>query len=275
MVNTPRLAKLRASTAWLHRACGLAVALAVTIGAAGAATPLMIWPVDPVITEEQPAVAVWLENRGTAPASLQVRVLDWTQTEGEEIFSSQKDVVASPPISVVPAGKRQMVRLIATRRPPAGLEEAYRVVIDELPAPEDAQQKPQGADTGLGICLNVRYAIPLFVYGEGAQPFRPTKPLLGGGKGKPLPPSLTWTTTKQGNRYHLVVRNQGAGHARLTAVQWNAGPRGAVSINEGLMGYVLPGSQMHWELEAAPPAAPELKATINGVEALVPRAAAQ
>lgn len=258
--------------AWLRLAHCAAMMLAVCSGAAHAATPLMIWPVDPVITEEQQAVAVWLENRGTASASLQVRVLDWSQTEGEEFFSSQKDVVASPPISVVPPGKRQMVRLIATRRPPIGLEDAYRVVIDELPAPDHATQKGTGSDTGMGIRLNVRYAIPLFVYGDGAQPFRPTKPLLAGGKGRPLPPSLTWHTTKQGSRHQLVVRNQGAGHARLTSVQWNAGNRGAVPINEGLMGYVLPGSQMQWELEAPPPPHPELKATINGVETLVPRA---
>ncbi len=165
-----------------------------------------------------------------------------------------------------------MVRLIATRRPPSGLEDAYRVVIDELPAPDHATQKSTGSDTGMGIRLNVRYAIPLFVYGDGAQPFRPTKPLLAGGKGRPLPPSLTWHTTKQGSRHQLVVRNQGTGHARLTSVQWNAGNQGAIPINEGLMGYVLPGSQMRWELEAPPPPHPELKATINGVDTLVPRA---
>lgn len=272
MVSAHAPAPHTAAASWLRTTRRMACALAACAGWAQAATPLMIWPVDPVITEEQPAVAVWLENRGTASASLQVRVLDWTQTDGEDVFSTQKDVVASPPISVVPAGKRQMVRLIATRRPPPGLEEAYRVVIDELPAPEDLAQKTPGSEAGMGIRLNVRYAIPLFVYGEGAQPFRPTKPLFGNGKGKPLPPSLTWHATKQGPRHLLVVRNQGAGHARLTSVQWNAGSRGAVPINEGLMGYVLPGSQMQWELEATPPANPELKATINGVETLVPRA---
>ncbi len=272
MVSTHHLTAFPSAVAWLRTARCMAFALAACAGWAHAATPLMIWPVDPVITEEQQAVAVWLENRGTAAVSLQVRVLDWSQTDGEEFFSAQKDVVASPPISLVPAGKRQMVRLIAARRPPTGLEDAYRVVIDELPAPGDPAQMPAGAETGMGIRLNVRYAIPLFVYGEGAQPFRPTKPLLAGGKGKPLPPSLTWQATKQGNRHQLVVRNQGAGHARLTSVQWNAGSRGAISINEGLMGYVLPGSQMQWELEAPPPANPELKATINGVETLVPRA---
>lgn len=272
MVSAHTLAPLPAAASWLRTVRRAACALTACAGWAHGATPLMIWPVDPVITEEQPAVAVWLENRGTAAASLQVRVLDWTQTEGEDVFSTQKDVVASPPVSVVPAGKRQMVRLIATRRPPPGLEEAYRVVIDELPAPQDLAQAPQGAEAGMGIRLNVRYAIPLFVYGEGAQPFRPTKPLFGNGKGKPLPPALIWHATKQGQRHLLVVRNQGAGHARLTSVQWSAGSRGTVPINDGLMGYVLPGSQMQWELEAAPPASPELKATINGVETLVPRA---
>lgn len=255
-----------------HGLAGTALCLA-TVAATHAATPLMIWPVDPVITEEQPAVALWVENRGTTTVSLQVRVLDWSQTEGEEFFATQKEVLASPPISAIPAGKRQMIRLIATQPTPPESEAAYRVVIDELPTPADqGQPHAAGSETGMGIRLQVRYAIPLFVYGTGAQPFRPAKPPLAGAKGKPLPPALSWQTVKEGNKHRLVLRNQGAGHARITAVQWSAGSR-ELLINEGLLGYVLPYSQMRWELDAAPPPHPVLKATINGRETLVPSAA--
>ena len=249
--------------------------LAALVPIARAATPLMIWPVDPMITEQQQAVAVWIENRGTSAVSLQVRVMDWSQTEGEEFLSSQKEIVASPPISVIPPGKRQMVRLIASQPVAPELEVAYRVLIDELPAPDDQAAPPEQGETGMGIRLKVRYAIPLFVYGSGAQPFRAThSQAQRSGKGKPLAPELTWKTVREGKSHRLVVRNKGPGHARITAVRWGtAAPRADVTINEGLMGYVLPNSQMRWELDAPPPADPVLKANINGHETLVPRGA--
>jgi len=257
--------------AWL---CALCLGVAA-VAPASAATPLMIWPVDPMITEEQQAVAVWVENRGVAAVSLQVRVMDWSQTEGEEFLSSQKEIVASPPISVIPPGKRQMVRLIASRPVPPELEVAYRVLIDELPAPDDLSASDPQSEAGMGIRLKVRYAIPLFVYGSGAQPFRAThSQAQRSGKGKPLPPELTWNVVKDGKGHRLAVRNKGKGHARITAVRWGTSqPRPDVTINEGLMGYVLPNSQMRWELQAPPPGDPVLKANINGHETLVPRGA--
>ncbi|WP_255593366.1 molecular chaperone [Acidovorax sp. sic0104] len=253
-------------TLWLVMACA---------APARAATPLMIWPVDPMITEQQQAVAVWVENRGVAAVSLQVRVMDWSQTEGEEFLSSQKEILASPPISVIPPGKRQMIRLIASHPVPPELEVAYRVLIDELPAPDNEAQATTQDAAGMGIRLKVRYAIPLFVYGSGAQPFRAThSQALRSGKGKPLPPDLTWTTVKEGKVHRLVVRNKGRGHARITAVRWGTrAPRPDITVNEGLMGYVLPNSQMKWDLEAPPPGDPVLKANINGHETLVPRGA--
>lgn len=257
------------SLAWL------ALAWLACLAPARAATPLMIWPVDPMITEQQQAVAVWIENRGVAPVSLQVRVMDWSQAEGEEFLSAQKEVVASPPISVIPPGKRQMVRLIASQPPAPELEVAYRVLIDELPAPDDQAASAPQDEAGMGIRLKVRYAIPLFVYGSGAEPFRAThSQAQRSGKGKPLPPDLTWKTVRDGKAHRLVVRNKGRGHARITAVRWGASaPRTDLTINEGLMGYVLPNSQMRWDLEAPPPADPVLKANVNGHETLVPRGA--
>lgn len=256
---------------WLGAASFLAATLPLSLQAA---VPLMIWPVDPVITAEQQAVAIWVENRGLQTASLQARVMEWTQVDGEEQFTPQKEVVVSPPISTIPVGKRQMIRLIATQPAPPDKEKAYRLVMDELPAPADQASPQATGQASMGIQLQVRYAIPLFVYGSGAQPYRPAKPLGNlSFSAKSLPPALSWRIAKEDKRHRLVVHNRGMGHARITAVQWGTGHEGSVPINEGLMGYVLPNSYMRWELEKAPPADPVLKATINGVETVVPRAA--
>lgn len=278
---TRHMAKSRSVAPLVYRHSALnwiaVAAVAFTVNAAKAATPLMIWPVDPVITSEHPAVALWVENRGLRPVSLQVRVLEWNQSDGDESFAPQKAVVASPPISLIPPGKRQMVRLVAMVEPPINREGAYRVLIDELPAPADlAPADPVATETAMGIRLSVRYAIPLFLYGGGAQPYRPKKQDAHRGDGKPLPPAVTWQTVKHGKSHRIVMRNRGTGHARITAVRWEAAAeasatRARTTINEGLMGYVLPHSQMHWELEQPPPPNPVLRATINGEEALIPR----
>lgn len=227
-------------------------------GTAQAAAPLMIWPVDPVIAGEQRAVALWVENRGTEPVAMQARVFAWRQEEGDDRFTPQQAVVASPPISQIPPGARQMVRLIATQPVPPGQEQAFRVLLDELPAPPAAPGSMQGASRAaspaqFGVRLQIRYAIPLFVYAPGT---------LG-----PRMPA-----THADGRQHLVVRNTGAGHARLTAVRWQAPGRDGPVVTPGLLGYVLPHSQRRWVLDQPPPAKPELLATINGREAPLPRA---
>ena len=49
-----------------------------------AQSSVMIWPLDPVIEEDQRASELWLENRGAQAVSLQVRVLGWSQNGREE-----------------------------------------------------------------------------------------------------------------------------------------------------------------------------------------------
>ncbi|SFD89386.1 fimbrial biogenesis chaperone [Paracidovorax konjaci] len=262
----------------------LAWLLLAAAGAARAATPLMIWPVDPVIAGDQRAVALWVENRGTEPVALQARVLGWQQENGDDRFVAQQAVVASPPISQIPPGARQMVRLIATLPVPPGQEHAYRVLLDELPAPTAAMEAPPGAPrpaaptTQLGVRLQIRYAIPLFVYAPGTlgprMPATHASLLANLGVGDVLEPVLRWEVERDpAGTHHLVVRNAGPGHARLTAVRWQSAGGTDTVVTPGLLGYVLPHSHRRWELERAPPPSHELQATVNGREAPLPRAA--
>jgi P pilus assembly chaperone PapD len=41
---------------------------------------------------------------------------------------------------------------------------AYRIIVDEIPQP-DAKAEP-----AIGLKLQMRYSIPLFVYGQGSRP---------------------------------------------------------------------------------------------------------
>jgi P pilus assembly chaperone PapD len=98
-----------------------------------AATSVLIWPIDPVLEADQKAGALWLENRGTAPANLQVRVFAWRQGDYQEQFQAQREIIGSPPVANIAPGQKQLIRLTRTGSSPAGQEQAYRIIIDEIP----------------------------------------------------------------------------------------------------------------------------------------------
>jgi fimbrial chaperone protein len=122
---------------WKRCLTGL-TALCLSLGgaAAHAMTSVLIWPIDPVIESDQHAAALWLENHDNKPVTLQIRVLGWSQAKGDDVYDERQTRVAgSPPMAVVPPGKRQLIRLTRLAPTTPGVEEAYRVMIDEVPQP--------------------------------------------------------------------------------------------------------------------------------------------
>ncbi|WP_295956863.1 molecular chaperone [Rhodoferax sp.] len=227
----------------------------------------MIWPVDPIIEDGQQATALWLENRASDNVSLQIRVFGWSQSGTAENFENQDELIASPPLAVIPAGQRQLIRLMHTAPVPAGKELAYRVLVDELPETDVSNGPPPDGSLGggaMGVKLQIRYSIPLFVNGKGVwtkpRADKPRDPATA------AQPALTWRAVREGNAQYLVVRNSGPAHARIVAVQW-VGPGPPVVINPGLLGYVLANSEMRWLLSAPPPPGYAPEAKVNGGEA--------
>ncbi|MEL5236893.1 molecular chaperone [Serratia bockelmannii] len=221
-----------------------------------AAASILIWPIDPVIEDQQQATALWLENRDSKPVYMQIRVLGWKQTAGKDDYSNQSDVIASPPVASIAPGKRQLIRLIKQSAPAAGQERAYRILVDEVPVKEQSSDvAPGGAE--MGLKFQMRYSVPLFVSGKGIWTKQDSE--------KPRDyatasqPKLSYRLQQQSSERWLEVRNQGAVHARISKVTLQGR-----SLNPGLMGYVLPGSQMRFAL---PPAggfsSGKLMATVN------------
>jgi fimbrial chaperone protein len=209
--------------------------------AALALTSVMIWPIDPVIPSGQHAAALWLENRDTMPVTIQVRVLGWSEADNQQRYENdQMRVAVSPPMTTVPPGKRQLIRLIRTADVAPGTEDAYRVFIDEVPQPEEGID---GADrSAFGVRFQMHYSIPLFVYGEG---LRAKADSLRHSSGDVATPLLTWHLSREGKQGWLVITNHGPVHARLTHVGFDVdGVR--ADIAPGLLGYVLAGAQMRW-----------------------------
>lgn len=202
----------------------------------------------PTLVELQPsdrAGRLVLANSGDAPVSAQVRVFDWLQRDGEDRLAPTDAIAVSPMITKIPPGGQQVVRVVRLGDAPAGADATYRLVVDELPAPDAS---PAGA-----IELRLRYVVPLFARAADGR-----APALDCGVSRDV----------------LACRNAGGRAAQLGATRL-VDPAGATAeLTDGLFGYVLPGSERRWTLPA--PATASLRAgwrletRLNGEPATVP-----
>jgi fimbrial chaperone protein len=219
------------------------LALLACLPSAAHASAVVIWPVDPVIKAEEHATALWLENKGDKPVTLQVRTFAWSQPTGEDKLDRQDGIVASPPIATVAPGGRQLVRII--RRAPGPVPEScYRLLIDELPtAPPTGATGPLQA----ALAVQMRYSIPLFTFaGAAAAVPRLEAHVALGAEGRVL-----------------TIRTTGTMHARLTDLRMTSGGREIV-VKAGLAGYVLPGATVTIALPADQ--AGRVTVGVNGVD---------
>ncbi len=137
---------------------------ALTAVKAQAAATILLWPIDPWLSADARATELWIQNQGNSATTMQIRIVRWKQEGGYERYTAQQDVVASPPIVTIAKGSKQLIRLIKQGTIPSGVEQAYRIIVDEIPQP-DAKAEPS-----MGLKLQMRYSIPLFVYGQGSPP---------------------------------------------------------------------------------------------------------
>ncbi len=231
----------------------------ILIAPAPASGAILVWPIDPVIEAGESATALWIENRGDAPAVLQMRVLAWRQEGGEDRYADQETVFGTPPMMRIEPGARQMIRLTRIAPAPAGTEQAFRILIDEIPTVDAAPPRSASA----GIRFQLRYSIPLFAYGEGLTRETRTGRAASAGAARP---ELSWRTLEADGQAWLEVRNTGSVHARLARARFQNG-EDVTALADGLFGYALAGSVMRRPLPDGARGAGALHATINGAAA--------
>lgn len=209
-----------------------------SVSPACAAAAIRIWPIDPIIEPDRNASALWLENSGETPAVMQVRVFGWSQKDNEDVYDPQSVVVASPPVVQIAPKSRQLIRLTNTLPQRLSGEAAYRIVIDEIPVRSGASTqgaKPAVEETP-GIRFQMRYSIPLFVYGTDVKMAKP--PAL-----KFATPPVSCSIEQSGGRKIVRIVNQGAIHARFTDVRFEQGST-TIPVAPGLLGYALVGNSI-------------------------------
>ncbi|TOO38913.1 protein CsuC, partial [Vibrio parahaemolyticus] len=76
------------------------------------ANSLLIWPIYPKITAETNATYLWMVNKGNVDSYLQVRIFKWGQNEGEDNYSNQNQLIATPPFVKIEPGEKQLIRIL-------------------------------------------------------------------------------------------------------------------------------------------------------------------
>lgn len=183
---------------------------------------LQVMPTLLTLAANDNAQGLWLSNTGDASLNAQVRVFRWTQANGQERMEPSDEIIASPPMLTLGAGERQLVRIVRPNAaPPGPVEVAYRMLIDELPDPNE--HKP-------GIRFVLRYSVPIFV-----EPEHPVSPVL-----------RTSLWLRDGQQPQLLIRNSGGEHAQFSGVSLVDASGHSTVLAEGMLGYVLPGSARSW-----------------------------
>lgn len=203
--------------------------------------------VSPILIEFAPgetAQSLWLANTSDSVMHAQVRVLHWTQQEGQDQLEPSRALVASPPLVEIAPGQRQMVRLVRLDTSVQTTEQAFRLLIDELPRDPD-----QPATQGLSFLL--QYSLPVFVTPQGVD----AQETLSAELLSDADASVV-----------LSVHNTGTRRARLSNLLLEAEGGERTVLAQGLLGYVLAGQQMAWPLNLpvqTPLEAGNIKARIN------------
>lgn len=185
---------------------------------------LTVAPILLKMSPDQANATLSLTNGASEDGFYQVQLFSWSQQEGKRQLSVQDELVVTPPVTLIPAGGNQTIRLVRTRPVQSNHEQSYRLVVSEIP---DTEQQERNAQ----VQVLLRLSIPVFV-----------------GK-KTQKPSLRASLSGQ----TLHITNSGNAHARLTDLAWQDTQGRSHTIQRGLSGYVLPDSQHQWQIPSPAP----------------------
>lgn len=208
---------------FLRSAClGASLSLALVLPAV--ADGLRVSPITLEVLAPGAATTLTLRNDGRSTLTIQARSFRWLQNGGKETLQRTSDVVVSPPSVRLAPGTSQTVRVVRTSKAPVNGEEAYRVVINEVP---DQSRARSGA-----VAFATELRIPVFFVERGARSA-----------------DVTWSLQNAGGVTSLVAENRGDMRLRLADLRLSGGA--GTTQRNGLVGYVLGGSSMKWPMARA------------------------
>jgi fimbrial chaperone protein len=182
--------------------------------------------VEPVLLElDAPAAAavLTLRNDDDSDVFVQTRVVRWSQSDDNEALDPTSDVVASPPSIKLAPHADYVVRIVRVSKQPVVGEESYRAIIDQIPTVRRQQAR--------AVEVLIRQSIPVFFRGRDVTA-----------------PEVSWSVYRSSNRLIVTGANAGGEHLRVASLRLRAANGAAVSLGNGLAGYVLGGAKKTWTL---------------------------
>lgn len=204
-----------------RRVMVLRAGLVCLLAPSASAADVRVTPVRIVLTGAAPIASMHVENAGSEEILMQLRLVKWSQRDGQDGFEPTSDVIANPPGFQLKGGGDQIVRF--------GLETAvgkdemtYRVFIDQVPRAEDAKANQ--------VQTVLRISIPVFVPGTASEP------------------RLVWSLIP-GHPATLRATNGGNAHIEIDgAVVKNV--QGDTLATIGRPAYILAGQTHDWPIGA-------------------------
>jgi fimbrial chaperone protein len=203
------------------------------------AASLEISPVLINLAPRQTSATIEVLNRGGESVAIQARAFVWSQTGDEDALTPTKDVIVSPPIFTIPEGSSQTIRLLL-RNVGAGAdgrEHSYRLLLDEVPAPDSDNKQ---------LVVALRLSIPIMAHTVAAVS------------------TLKWRMEHaRDGQIVLKAINTGNAYALVSAMEVTLSDGShPKTMPVGKNPYVLPGAERRWVVEGrSPPGALRLNLT--------------
>ena len=190
------------------------------------ATDLGVSPVRVTLSDKQKMGTLTVRNNGAEPVSMQLEVLNWSQEEGNDVFTPTRELIVNPPIFTIPAGGSQLIRVGLRRAPDAQRELTYRIFMQELPPPPSPDFQ--------GAKMLMRLSLPVFVL-----------PALA------AEPVLRWKAARTSDgALKISLTNIGNAHVQIANFSLSLPGSAQPWITQQASTYVLLGQSRDWTLPA-------------------------
>lgn len=195
---------------------------------------LNVSPMRVLLSPARPIEAILVRNDDSQAAVVQSQLFRWSQEAGRDLYTSTREVLASPPIFTLHAGKSQIVR-VGLRRPfPQEGEISYRLYLQELPSPLRVNEN--------GLRVVLRIGLPVFISADPRAA-----------------PSLQWQIArKTPGMLEVGLKNAGNAHLQITSLMLSMPSGEPVAVAKNVLNYLLPGQTRSWLIQntAFPPGTP-------------------
>lgn len=193
--------------------------------------PLCIWAsglsISPIHIHFAPGekiATITLKNTSDEPITLQTKLYQWRQAEGQDNYVPTQDLIASPAMFKIAPRSKQLVRIALRNPEPSAPEQqkTYRLVLNQI-LPMAVKTKPK---TDL-INTKLKITLPIFI--------------------DPKTISTQLVAKKMGSSVEII--NTGNVTRLINQIEWLKADHSLVAAPQAVFIYLLPGS--HYTLPVA------------------------